>query len=328
MPSEPALSPLLKPSADAFRSALASAVESLRGLLAATGRGEDEVLERETAALGGFAVGRVDMQRFVAVTAAVRDLAPGVASVPVLERAYDALHHLSEAGYEPFRVVVEPDESLHDAVAEALARVGRAFGAARVAALVRAGTWDAARHERLLERFDQRRWNATERRVAPPLEVEVDGADLHVAGLSEFLDGRQRLLLRVRGACPPAALARLLSRHTYVQQAASEDALAGFTAWQGPAVAALVPDGCARFVHDPAHGGSIGERLRVDFLPEDASVKPLGAWSREQQLEDLDHLRELAAAAPPPPAADAAPEGTSADRLAAFLLSRAALDDA
>ena len=329
MPSDPATVPAplaLAGPADAFRSALASTIEQLRGLLAGASRGDAALLEAETAALGAFAQGRIDVARFVAVTSGVRDQPLELAASPVLERAYAVLHELSEAGYGLFRVVVPPDDSLHDAVGAALSRIGRAFGAARVASLVRAGAFNAEQHERMLAAFDHRRWNATERAVAPPLEVEVDGADLQAAGLSEFLDGRQKILLRVRGACPPAPLARLMTRGTYVQQASDPATLQGLAAWHGPGIAALVPEGCARFVHDPRSGGGLAERLHVDFLPEDAGVRPLGAWSTQQQLEDLEQLRELASTAPAPaPATAGTAKGTPADHLAAFLLSRADL---
>lgn len=328
MPSDSTLIAAILPSADAFRSSLASTADQLRGLLASMDRGDEAELELETAALGGFAEGRIDVRRFLAVTAVVRDHLPVDASTPVLERAFSVLDELSKAGYSPFRVQVPSDSSLHTAVTGALSRIGRAFASARVAALVRAGSYDESEHEALFSSFDHRHWNATERSVAPPLEVEVDGADLHATALAEFLDGRQRIVLKVRGACPPAPLAHLVSRHTWVQQAAKEEELAGLTAWQGPAVAALVPEGCARFVHDPTQGGSLGERLRIDSLPEDGTVRPIGSWSQQQQLADLDHLRELAAARPLPTAESTAPStSTAADHLAAFLLSRTQLTD-
>ena len=72
MPSDSTLIAAILPSADAFRSSLASTADQLRGLLASMDRGDEAELELETAALGGFAEGRIDVRRFLAVTAVVR----------------------------------------------------------------------------------------------------------------------------------------------------------------------------------------------------------------------------------------------------------------
>jgi hypothetical protein len=95
-------------------------------------------------------------------------------------------------------------------------------------------------------------------------------------------------------------------------------------------VAALVPEGCALFTHDPAAAASPAGRLTVKWRPAEAPRKPVGRSSAFMQAEELEQLAVMGgrqgegggaggpAVAAPPPAADV---------LAAWLLRQADLKD-
>lgn len=333
-----------------WSSAVAAAVEEVRAFVQAhRPLPGGECAERARDELGAFAAGRIDAARFGALFGGGAPLDP--VSLARVERALAELERLAAAGDLPFRVDVPPGAELRMAVAHALAFAGRAFAAAQVVELVRSGRYHAQEHGALLDAFPFRRWNRAERQIAPPLVVEVDGADLHAGALADLLDGTMKILLLVRGPMAPAPLVRLLTPGVLVMQTADADALDAAGRFAGPAVAALVPEGSARFVHDPAAGGAMHQRLRIDFLPEDAALGPIDGTSAAQQREELALLRELAAAPPvriapsaspqSPPAAVAAaeaaappaavgtghpaPDPPEADRLASWLLRQAGL---
>jgi hypothetical protein len=121
----------------------------------------------------------------------------------------------------------------------------------------------------------------------------VNGADLRADALAEYLDGRQKLVLLVRGACTPAPLVRMVTPGIFVLQAAAETELAGLAAFDGPGVAALVPEPVARFAHDPLGDDTGGRRLTVTHLPAEASRTAVGGWSVWQQREELAQLAAL-----------------------------------
>jgi hypothetical protein len=212
-------------------------------------------------------------------------------------------------------------------VGTALAEAGRAFGAVVLAELARGGRYRAADHDRLLDPLAFRDWNRAERRFAPPLVVSVDGADLNAGALADFCDGREKLVLVVRGPSAPAALARLITPGTLVLQTQDRAGLDRVVAYEGPSVAALVPEGAARFLHDPTAGREPWQRLSVAFLPE-APRRALGGFSAWQMAEDLQQLATLARtpfAIPTLGGGDGTPAlgGPEAvERLAAWLLSR------
>jgi ribonuclease E len=179
------------------------------------------------------------------------------------------------------------------------------------------------RHTPSLERFPFAQWNRTERYLAPPLVIDVRGADVWAAGLAEFLDGHVKLVLVVTGDTSPAPLARLITPGIYVQQATLASELPGLASWDGPGVAALVPETAARFTHNPKAGPSPAERLRVEFLPAAAPRKAIDGISPAQQADELAMLAALAQPAPAPAAPVAAPAAASpADLLAAWLLAQ------
>ncbi len=311
-----------------FRSALASAVEDVRGILSTWRSAQSDSGEQRRAELGCFAAGRIDVERFATLLAV--EEAVDAATVARLEGIFDLLSDLADQKDGVVRVKVEPGAVLRDAVAAALGRIGRAFGAARVVGLSRSHRYEDSLHQRFLREYPYALWSSSERQIAPPLVVEVAGQDLRAEGLAEFLDGRQKIVLVAQGKCPPAPLARLVSPGVFVVQAAEPVALAAFAAYQGPGIAALVPESAALFTHDPQAGARSWDRLKVARLPQEDAVIRLEGLSASWQRECLRQLQEIATAppAPAPAAAGAAsngPAGAQVERLAAWLLKRADL---
>jgi len=339
MPSDERLAPVhevLRPRRDAFRAALAATAEQIRAFLreqrAAPSNGRGARLASE---LGAFGADRIDVTRLASVFHAGATLDP--ATNTAVERAAATLTALAAEGGLPDEVDVPSGGDLRRATGEALANVGRAFGAVRAFELARAG---GRRVEDVAPEADglpYARWSRGERRLAPPLVVTVDGADLRAECLAEFLDGSQQIVLVVRGACAPAPLVRLITPGTLVLQTADATGLDRLAACEGPAIAALVPDTAARFTHDPAGGPDPWDRLAVAFVPERAPRMAMGGASASQQGEELRLLRVLAARpAVVPAAADAgtqvgtaptAPAEDPAGRLAAWLLAQADLSE-
>ncbi|MDX1646657.1 MAG: hypothetical protein R3304_05900 [Longimicrobiales bacterium] len=334
---------------DAFREAVATAEqevsdEIVRGVGAGSFKGEQALIE-----LGPFAVGRIDPERFAQLL--------GVADEPLTVEAIDVLGRaervLGEFVATPrgHQVSVEPGGDLRDVVKQALARFGRAYGAARAVEMARAGTFDESEHGHLLGPLPFRLWNRAERQLAPPLVVRVRGDDCLPAGLGEFLDGNLVLLLVAEGPTTPAPLSRLITPGTFVLQTADPEELGLLARTEHPAVALLFDEerpGQAWFVHDPDAGDTSWARLSVSQLPSEPDVgrgRRPPAW-----LEELEHLRMLATAPLAPARGGGSPEtsrssgadGVSspgvqeateaadggsaepdpADRLAAWLLSR------
>jgi hypothetical protein len=117
----------------------------------------------------------------------------------------------------------------------------------------------------------------------------------------------------------------LITPGIFVQQAALASELPGLASWDGPGVAALVPETAARFTHNPRAGRSPAERLQVAFLPPAAPRKALDGISPAQQADELAMLTALAQPVPATPATPAAAPATAnpADLLAAWLLAQA-----
>lgn len=309
---------------DAYRSLVVSASERSHELLSADGGAQ-----RAQLTLGEFGGARLDAARFA-------ELARGVAldalSRARLQRAAAALDELASAGDEIFVADVARGDSLRVVVAHALARLGRLFGASSVLALVRSGRFEPERHDRLVEAYPFEWWSKAERRLAPPLVVTVEGADLHAGSLAELLDGAMRLVLVVRGPCAPAPLVRLVTPGTLVLQAEAPEALSRVASYEGPAIAALVENG-ALFTHDPALGGALSQRLVVTRRPASEPGRTLGGTSPRQQREELAQLEAMAARPVAEGAPGAAPidallasgSGDPTERLAAWLLAESGL---
>jgi hypothetical protein len=233
-------------------------------------------------------------------------------------------------GDDLFVVEVSQGEHLRDRVAGALEDLGRAFGAARVFEMSKFGRFPDNEHARSLGSFPFHRWSKGERRMAPPLVVSVDGADLRATGLAEFMDGLEKLILVIRNESTPVPLVRLITPGTFVQQTVDPVDLDKLASWNGPGVAALVPESAARFVHDPGAGADAGARLTVSSIPEDRRRKPVGGVSVSQQSEELLQLKSLAGQigitqTAEPVVAGAAASSDPVDKLAAWLLSQADL---
>lgn len=276
------------PAAAPWRRAVVAAVEELRALL-----GTAAAPDAAAHALGAFAAGRIDVDRFAGIVTRARPVEG--ATLLRLRVAFDTLRTLADRSDDDVLVVdVPPGSSLRDAVSAACAELGRSFGAAHEAALARQGTFRESEHGNLHTHYPFARWNRRERGLAPPLVVRVDGSDLDAAGLASFLDGAAKFALVVRGPCPPAALVRLVTPGTFVMQTADPDAFARLAAAAGPGVAALVPDGAAHFVHDPAAGHAIWDRVRVTSVPAAAPRRTVAGWSPDQQADELAQLVALA----------------------------------
>jgi hypothetical protein len=166
--------------------------------------------------------------------------------------------------------------------------------------------------------------------MAPPLVVAVDGRDLKAAGLADFMDGAQKIVLVVSGEATPVPLVRLITPGTFVAQTTNSIDLDRLANWDGPGIVAMVPDSAACFVHDPGRGTAASERLEITRLPEDRRRKPVGGVSVKQQSEELLQLKTLGAAqgaVEEPAVAVAAGSTNPVDKLAAWLLTQADLTD-
>lgn len=338
MPSDdrvvPALAALEAP-LRAFRSALVATADEVRGYVATRQSTWEARVARVRSELGPLAAGRVDAERFTEMFDRHQDEDP--IAIEAMRRSLDVLTDLAARSDRLCLVEVEPDTSLHEAVDRALAEIGRAFSAARIVHEVRSGRYKPTGDDRPGEAMPFARWTRAERRLGPPLVVRVPGSALRAAALAEFLDGRQRIALVVEGECAPAGLVRLVAPGTFVLQTADAAGLGRLLRWDGPGIAALVPDGAARFVHDPAAGAHPWERVAIESLPDRPPRRAIGGLSAAQQAEELELLRTLATppAAAPHAARPAAPGGPAAgpgagepaDKLAAWILSRVDLSD-
>lgn len=310
--------------ADYHASAVMTA-EEVRGLIATArdARPSDRVASF-AASLGPLGSAHIDVSR---LTALVEDEAPRL-SGPALDAAAAAAEVLNElAGPSDLDVVeLAPGGNLAEAVGRALARAGRAFGAAHVVALARVGRYQRAEHEVWLQAYAFHRWNRRERLLAPPVVVTLSGADLRAGGLAEYLDGNVKLVLVVRDdLASPAPLVRLVTPGTWLAQSHDGAELPALARYQGPAVLAWVPEGSAAFSHDPTASPVLGARLQVRKDPPPPR-KGLGGLSAAQLTEELRQLEAMAGIT----AAGAAPVITGpseepADRLAAWILGQASL---
>jgi hypothetical protein len=334
MPSEDSenliLEALGRPIED-FRSALATAVEQVRAFLDAQPVMEGGPAPEDDAAFGSFARSRLDTNRFTALLSRSRVLDD--VSIDRVRKAFAVLSALAGRKSALHHVRVEPGASLAVSVDAALAEVGRAFGAARIVELSRSGRYVEAEHARFLAELPHVLWNRAERDLAPPQVVHVDGADLNAEALAEFLDGVLKIVLVVRGDAPPAPLVRLITPGVFVMQTLEEADVARLAAWEGPGIAAIVPEGAARFVHDPAAGRHLWERMSVQHVPEVQARRRIGGLSTFQQREQVRQLTALSdrpaggAPAAGAPAGAATGAGDDVDKLAAWLLAQADLQD-
>lgn len=335
MPSDARLTTALDALAaprDAFRSAVATADEEIRSARLHLDEARDpaEALARE---LGIFARDRIDPARLAGLLKVAE--APDPLTHHLMDTAHGLFSELASNGGGGFQVDVATGGDLRDTVRDALAELGRAFGVAHAVEKARTHRYDPDRDHVLLRPYPFHRWTAGERRLAPPLVVRVQGADLRAGGLSEYLDGTLRMVLVVDGPTTPAPLARLVGHGVFVAQSADPAVLAALAAHRGPGVVAWVEEGSGAvpFVHDPAAGARPWERMHVEGGLEvlQARLAELEGPGRSRvHAADLRHLLELATppvgagvGAEAPAATAATPAGDdAADRLAAWLLAR------
>ena len=321
-----ALAALAQPIA-AFRAMVDGAIAQSEGFLTAQHASATQRAERAALALGRFADGRIDSAAFAVLFPPVAAASPE--AFDALMRALDVLRDVRHRGDALFVVDIPTGGRLGVAVEDALALAGRAFGAVVLAEMVRGGRF-TPQHERLLEPHAFRSWNRRERRFAPPLVVLVNGAYLQASALVEFADGQEKIVLVVRGASPPAPLARCITPGTFVLQTVDGSGLDRVATFNGPAVAAILPEGAAVFMHDPAAGREAWQRMTVQHIPAVANA-PMGGQSAWQIGEDLRLIGDLAItpfSVPAPGNGAAAPAvgaTDAADRIAAWLLGRAGL---
>ncbi|MDJ0520606.1 MAG: hypothetical protein QNJ90_00880 [Planctomycetota bacterium] len=313
----------LEPAQAPFHDALARTIEEVRTFLDRRPTSAEEQVQDASASLGAFASGRVDPERFSALL--THSLTIDDSDAERIERAFDVLRELNERLASLLHVRVPAGGDIRDVVATRLAEIGRAFGAAHFVQAIRSGSYEEAEHATLLDDYPFARWSSAERALTPALLVEVDGADLHAPALAEFLDGTSRLVLHVSGASPVAPLARLIAPSTYVLQTDDAAALGALVAWSGTGIAAVLPEGTARFRHDPTAAENGRLRLEVQHLPE-ARPQPVGGASTSQQEEELALLAAWTKQAEAPAVAPAPAEDDVAGRLAGWLLEHANLD--
>ena len=330
MPSDARLTMALKamaPSIAEFRSMIQGALAQAETFLVDQAAGGSERARRAGVELGGFAAGRIDPSRFAALFPAVPPVEP--AAIAALQAAIATLRAISDRGDEAFLVDLPKGGRLGAKVGEALAEIGRAFGAVILADVVRGGRYQASAHDRLLAPLDFHAWSKAERRYAPPLIVSLDGADLHVGALSDFADGREKIVLVVRGAVAPAPLARCITPGTLVLQTSDGSGLDRVAAFEGPAVAAVMPEGTAAFFHDPAAGREPWQRLAVRTLGDvpKRAISGMSAWQMAEDRTLLGDLARTPFAIPVSggPATPAVGADDAVDRLAAWLLGQSGL---
>jgi hypothetical protein len=335
MPSDPLTQSVLAAAAagcESFHAALAVAVTQVQGFLEA--RRAPIPAERAAHELGAFGTEHIDGDRFGTLFADT--VTTDAAALERVDRAHDLLTRLLARG-GPYVTRVTPSGDLRAGVEIALAEIGRAFAAARSVQLVRTGSPTGEVGDALAP-FPYRRWNHFERAIAPPLVVEVEGGDLQVGGLAEFLDGGQKIVLVAHGAAPGAPLVRLITPAVTVVQTSAEAGLELISGAEGPAAIAVMPVGAAQFTHLPG-AGPVWERLSVASMPAGEPAAAVGSFSVFQQQQELALLRELTSAPPsaaPPadagkgeptavPAAAATAAPDPAGQLAAWLLDQSGL---
>lgn len=301
----------IRPRKERFLSAIATTAEEIRSLLSGAG----ESSEDQSVALGNFARGHVDVERFSSFTRPAARV--DTAAEKPIRAAQRALNDLLHFGDRLFVLQVPAGASLGAEVAGRLATIGDAFAAAHVVDLARRGAYSEDKHGHLLDGLSFSLWSHAERALSPGLVVEVAGADFTPAQAAPYLDAGMKIVFVVDGDAPAAAMSRLVTPGVFVQQT-SGTALEAFTAFEGTAAAAVLPDGAVEFVHDPQAGETTWERFTTLEFPREIRKRLVGGISPEQQAEDYALLEALSVL--PGPSGEAASD--PAGKLSAWLLSK------
>ena len=302
----------IRPRKDVFLSAIAATTEEIRGLLAGTGASSED----QTVALGNFAAGHVDVERFAAFTRSASRV--DTASEAPVRAAQEALNDLLHIGDRLFILKLEAGANLGNEIGARLATIGDAFAAAHLVELAKRGAYREEEHAHLLDGLAYAEWSHAERALAPGLVIELAGADFTPAQAAPYLDAGMKLVFVVEGDAPAAAMARLVTPGVFVQQAVGDASLDAFTAFEGTAAAALLSEGAVEFTHDPMAGETTYERFTTLEFPREIRKRAIGGISVAQQAEDRALLEALAVV--PTPAGEAASD--PAGKLSAWLLSQ------
>ncbi len=312
-----------------YRSVLATTLGEVRAHLDRHQMEADDRVSQLAAELGDVGSRLVNVKRLASVMLAEPAVQP--ATREAMRRALAVLEDLAARSDEAFALDLAPGEGLYQAAATLLGDFGRAMGAARVVDAARSGRYRPAEHDRYLRAFPFGQWSQAERLLGPPIVIALDGADLRPAGLAEFLDGNVKIVLIARGETSPAPLVRLITPHAFVAQTDDPAVIARLGKTDGPGVVALMPPHSARFVHDPAAGAALGQRLTVGEVPSLDGKRRSGPFTAAQQREELDQLKALQAAAAAPtggPLVTGTAGTDPVDKLAAWLLQQADLSGA
>jgi len=302
---------------DQFHAALTVTSGQVRGLLA----GSTDTETDQSEALGKFAKGKMDMDRFNTFAPKARRI-EAEAEAPV-RAAQEVLKSLLAQGDDLFIINMDEGRGLGHTLSVRLASIGRAFAAARIVDLAKNGAYKEDKHAASLERFPYAQWNSTERSLAPALMVNVSGEDFKPSSIVPLLDTNMKIIFNVTGDAPAAALSRVISPRVFVQQIKGEADLKAFSEYDGIAVAAFLPETAVSFVHDPSAGSTTYERFISITFPKEVRKRPIGGISPAQQAEDYTLLESLSV--PPEIAGDAPTD--PAGKLSAWLLSQTNLAD-
>jgi hypothetical protein len=308
-----------------FRFALSGTVERAKHILASeSGPRQTEVT------LGEFASGLIDSNRFAMVSSGNEPL--DTVGRAIITRSIEVLESLMQMGDQAFVIDVPPEVAPSAAIHARLATLGSAFGAGTIVELVRRRIYDPTHHGLPNAGHPFEKWTTSERTLAPPLIVRVEGRDLEPAELAPFLDGAMRLVVLVNEPCAVAPLARLITPGVFVAQVSDLSILERLNDLLAPVIVAVMNGPEARFTHDPRAGASMWQRITVIDLPDTQIRKSLGNRSAWQQREDVAHLKSLVT--PPsltPKSGDAfvtergGGPADPAERLTAWLLEQASL---
>jgi hypothetical protein len=302
---------------DQFHAALTVTSGQVSGMLA----GSTDTKADQSEALGHFAKGKMDMDRFNTFAPKARVI-DAESEAPV-RAAQEVLKSLLAQGDDLFVVDMDEGRGLGHTLSVRLASIGRAFAAARVVDLAKNGAYKEDKHAATLEKFPYAEWNSKERSLAPALMVNVSGADFKPSSIVPLLDTNMKIIFNVKGDAPAAALSRVISPRVFVQQITGEPDLKAFSEYKGIAVAAFLPETAVSFIHDPSAGSTTYERFTSITFPKEVRKRPIGGISPAQQAEDYTLLESLSV---PPEIAGEAPTDP-AGKLSAWLLSQTNLAD-